>query len=401
MPQASKFDVVVAGHICFDIIPAFPIIEEGVEGFGKMFLPGKLVKIGPMSISTGGPVSNTGLGLKRLGIKVTLMGKIGDDFIGEAVIKALKKDKFDKTMTIVKGEATSYTIVVCPPKIDRLFLHSPGANNTFDSKDVNYNMVKNAKLFHLGYPPSMEKLYRNEGRELIKIFKEVNKMGITTSLDMALPDPKSESGKVNWRKVLEKLVPYVDLYLPSAEETLYMLHPDKFLRKKEEAGKREMLDVIEMEEIGELADELIKMGGKIVAIKCGYKGMLLRTAGAQKLQKIGKSKPADIENWSSREIFEPAYHAENVASATGSGDSSIAGLLSAYINGLKIEETIRVACAVGWQNVQVMDAVSGIKSWDETIKFIKAKKPKNKIVPKTDKWKYIESERHFTGPNNK
>lgn len=401
MPQARKFDIVVAGHICFDIIPALPEVEDGVEGFGKMFLPGKLVKIGPMATSTGGPVSNTGLGLKRLGINVTLMGKVGDDFIGESIIKSLKKDNFDKSMTLVKGESTSYTIVICPPKIDRLFLHYPGTNNTFNSKDVNYDIVKRAKLFHLGYPPLMENLYRNEGKELIKIFKEVKKLGVTTSLDMSLPDPKTESGKINWKKVLEKLIPYVDLYLPSAEETLYMLHPEKFMEKKAAAGKREMLDVIDLEDISNLASELLDMGGKIVGIKCGYKGIYLRTAGVEKLKKIGFAKPCCLDNWSNREIFEPAYHVDRVASATGSGDSAIAGLLAAYINGLTIEDTIRTGCAVGWQNVQVMDAVSGIKSWNETMNFIEKKAPKNHITPKSTAWQYCDDERHFVGCHDK
>lgn len=401
MQSSGKIDVVVAGHICFDLIPAFPVIEEGVEGFGKMFLPGKLVKIGTMATSTGGPVSNTGLGLKRLGRNITLMGKIGDDFIGDAILSALKKEKLDKGMTIVKGEASSYTIVIAPPKIDRLFLHSPGANNTFGADDVNYEIVSKAKIFHLGYPPLMDKLFRNEGKELIEIFKRAKETGVTTSLDMSLPDPKTESGKAPWKKILEKLIPFVDLYLPSAEETLYMLHPAKFLKKKEEAGKREMLDVIDIEDIAENAEELFKFGAKAVAIKSGYKGMYLRTGGADLLNKIGFAKPNNIDNWSNREIFEPAYHAENVASATGSGDSAIGGFLAAYLYGLSIEDTLRTACMVGWQNVQVMDAVSGIKSWKETMQQIQSNMPKNPIKPKTCAWKHIEIERHFVGPCNK
>ena len=67
---------VVAGHICLDIIP---LLESEVA-----FSPGQLVEIGPAILSTGGPVSNTGLALHRLGIDARLMGKIADDQIGRA-----------------------------------------------------------------------------------------------------------------------------------------------------------------------------------------------------------------------------------------------------------------------------------------------------------------------------
>jgi len=85
----KKIDVVVAGHICFDVIPRFP--KTGAKSFGELFVPGKLVNVGEVVTSTGGPVSNTGLGLHRLGAKVELMAKIGDDFFGKAILDKLKE----------------------------------------------------------------------------------------------------------------------------------------------------------------------------------------------------------------------------------------------------------------------------------------------------------------------
>jgi len=53
---------VVAGHICLDIIP--PLVGEG--DFEATFRPGRLLETGPALMSTGGPVSNTGLALYNL-----------------------------------------------------------------------------------------------------------------------------------------------------------------------------------------------------------------------------------------------------------------------------------------------------------------------------------------------
>ena len=146
-----------------------------------------------------------------LGIETKLMGKIGNDFFGAGVLKLLKERNADDGMIVMDGEETSYTIVIAPPGIDRILLHNPGANNTFCAGDINYDIVKQAKLFHFGYPPLMKRVFENNGEELIKIFKKVKELGVTTSLDMSYPDAASESGKVDWEKVLKRLLPYVDV----------------------------------------------------------------------------------------------------------------------------------------------------------------------------------------------
>ena len=75
--------VIVAGHICLDIIPQLSGMSR--EAFERSFTPGHLVECGPTVLSTGGAVSNVGLALHRLGIPTRLMGKIGPDLFGQAV----------------------------------------------------------------------------------------------------------------------------------------------------------------------------------------------------------------------------------------------------------------------------------------------------------------------------
>ncbi len=64
-----------------------------------------------------------------------------------------------------------------------------------------------------------------------------------------------------------------------------------------------------------------------------------------------------------------------MASATGSGDNAIAGFLTALLNGLSPEECLHVACAVGAHNVTVLDATSGVRSWDETLAGLPDQEP--------------------------
>ena len=53
--------------------------------------------------------------------------------------------------------------------------------------------------------------------------------------------------------------------------------------------------------------------------------------------------------------------------ATGAGDSSIGGFLSAMLRNCKLEEAGLFAAAVGACNVEAPDSLSGVRSWDATM----------------------------------
>jgi sugar/nucleoside kinase (ribokinase family) len=379
MPE--KIRAVVAGHICLDIIPD---LSTGSVSGTNFFRAGKLAEIGPATLSTGGPVSNTGLAFLLLGIPTALMGKVGDDQFGSLVKMLLKKSNADEGMILVPGDTTSYTIALSPPGCDRMFLHDAAANNTFCAADVRYDLVKQAELFHLGYPPLMRRLYENDGHELVEIFKKVKALGVTTSLDMSIPDRNSAGGKADWRSILEKLMPWVDMYLPSAEETLLMLEPGRFDEYSAKGGN--ILDLFTGHDMTRLAGDLISMGGKIVGIKCAERGFFLKTCDADRLRNIGRAKPGATGSWADRDLWEPSFHVDRYATATGSGDSSIAGFISAYLRGLSAEQCLRYACAVGGFNVTAPDALSGLKNWQDTTAAIEGGWKKNPLEITDDGW---------------
>ena len=76
----NSYDAVVAGHLCLDVYPDLSAINP--VQFRKSFAPGRLMEIGSVHFSPGGPVANVGLALHKLGIKAKLMGKVGDDLFG-------------------------------------------------------------------------------------------------------------------------------------------------------------------------------------------------------------------------------------------------------------------------------------------------------------------------------
>ena len=127
--KRKKPKLIAAGHICLDITPVFP--EKEVDHIGELIIPGRLLPMGPADVHTGGSVANTGLALKILGADVSLMGKIGKDAFGELVYSAFKEYGAEQGLIQSADVNTSYSVVVAPRGVDRIFLHCSGANNEF------------------------------------------------------------------------------------------------------------------------------------------------------------------------------------------------------------------------------------------------------------------------------
>ena len=197
--MSNQADIVVAGHICLDIIPR---INAAVP-LAELLRPGALVEIGPPVVSTGGAVSNTGLALRRLGVRTRLIGTIGADLFGDAIRRVLAghDPALADALIVCPGAQTSYTVVLNPPGVDRTFLHCPGANDEFAAGDIPYDDLGGARLFHFGYPPSMRRFHADDGSELATLFERVRARGLVTSLDMTQPDAASPAGQADWHAI--------------------------------------------------------------------------------------------------------------------------------------------------------------------------------------------------------
>lgn len=366
-----KKKVIAAGHICLDITPTFQM--ESQSGTGQVFVPGRLIETGKADIHTGGAVANTGLAMKILGADVTLMGKIGDDAFGNMVMNILGKYDADGGMIVSKEESTSYSIVLAVPGIDRIFLHNPGANHTFRASDIPEEALEDAALFHFGYPPLMKSMYENDGSELVGLMKNMKRHDIATSLDMAAVDGDSEAGKADWEKILEQVLPYVDFFVPSAEELCFMLDKERFADWKRRAGDGDVTEILDIErDIRPLADQCMAFGAKVLLIKCGAAGMYYRTADRMQLLGVGGRIGLNVGEWAQKEGFEESYVPERVLSGTGAGDTSIAAFLTAVLEGYSLERAMSLAAAEGASCVAAYDALSGLKSLEELEKKISA-----------------------------
>jgi sugar/nucleoside kinase (ribokinase family) len=363
MTEEHRWDVTAAGLLCLDITPEIP--PKRSLDLADILSPGKLLNIGPAAFSTGGAVSNTGIVLKKLGLKVLFMSQVGDDGFGEITIRLLKQFGETAGLKVTPREGSSYSIVLAFPGIDRVILHHPGCNDVFSSESLDYRLIENSRLFHFGYPPLMRMLYRDSGRELLNIFKRVRDLGVATSLDTSLPDPDSESGRVNWKELFSSVLPQVDIFMPSLEEALYFLDPEETIRRKRaDAGFTATLSFTDHRRI---AGIFLEMGCGMVLLKCGARGLYFRSGSLPSSEALARRASCRLKEWRDREIWAPPFVIDHIVSATGAGDSSVGGFLAALLRGFGPEESVRFGACAGRQNLTALDAVSGIKDWNHVL----------------------------------
>lgn len=364
---SNNFDVVVAGHICLDITPKFGgIVDYDIKVFMQ---PGKLHKVGDVVLSTGGAVSNTGIALSKLGCNVSYMSSVGHDEFGDIIIK--KMARYGSVEGFLRNEqiSSSYSVILAIPSIDRIILHNSGCNDYFSVENINWEIVASARLFHLGYPPIMKSLYENDGVELANILKTVKTMGISTSIDMALPDPNSEAGQMDWSEWFRNVLPHVDFFIPSIEEMLLFLNRDQW--QKLRAMNGDFVGAVPIISYYDISQKLLDFGCKVVILKAGNRGMYLKSSDSARMAEIKLLEKDKLESWSNRELWGASYDIETILSATGAGDSAVAGVLVALLGGKSAEETLRWGNCLGYQNLRALDTVSGIGTYKETEALLK------------------------------
>ncbi len=354
----ESVDIIVSGLLCLDLIPRM----ENVP-LDELAFPGRMFEVGGLDISTGGAVSNTGLALHRLGLNVRLMATVGDDLIGRATIAFLKDrdPSLGELITVQSGQSSSYTVVLSPEKVDRIFLHCSGANVTFGADNVDFSLLDEAKLFHLGYPSVMQRLIANDGEELEIIYQRAKATGIVTSLDTSLPDPLGTSGRADWEKIMRRILPHVDVFIPSIDEIMFMLR-----RSDYDAWRGQIISHLTADYLADFAGDLLDMGPVITGFKLGEMGLYMRTAEAEKFTRLERL-PIAPADWGNVREWSPVFQVD-VAGTTGAGDSAYAGFLASLVRGMKPSEAVRWACAVGACNVEASDSTSGIRGWEETQK---------------------------------
>ena len=346
---ADPPSVVVAGHICLDIIPQLP-----ADPGRRALRPGSLDLIGPVTLAVGGCAGNTGIALHRLGLRPTLVARVGDDRLGSVLTDLVHRAVPREAAHLVRaaGQMTSYSLIFNRPREDRSIAHFPGVNDTFVADDVPPELLRAAALLHVGYPPLMAALVADGGRELGRLLARAHGNGVATSLDMANANLDPGEGRVRWRELLERVLPDVDIFLPSLAEACHLL--GRRVRRDEQGAPT-------LAAVGRIADELVGLGVGIAGLKLGEHGLYIRTASAARVSAGSLRLPS---SWADRELYSTVFETHVVGTA-GAGDTTIAGFLFGMLTGMSPGDAVTAACAVGGSSTEAADGTSSVPGWPE------------------------------------
>jgi sugar/nucleoside kinase (ribokinase family) len=316
--------VAVAGHLCLDLTPR-------LDG-GEHIDPGHLFEVGPLSLRLGGSVGNTGGDLVDLGVPVDVVARVGDDDLGELLRRIIgERTGMTPRLRQAPESVSSYSLVFEAPGMDRAFWHHIGCNALFDGSEV--EVSSELEVVHLGYPNLLPTLVADTGAPMREMLTRLSGGGVTTSLDLAVVDPRSPTGALDWERILRLTMSEVDVFTPSVDDLISAL--PSF------AGTADDDTTVER-----LAETLLDWGAGVVALSAGPRGVFLCTADTERLRAAGRAF-VEPEAWAGVRKWMKPYPVTRVATTTGAGDAVSAGLLCGLLMGLSPWRSgaLAMACA--------------------------------------------------------
>ena len=117
----------------------------------------------------GGAPANLAIGVSRLGHRVGFIGAIGNDLLGEFLLRTLRINDVDTRLVRIKKARTTLAFVVVDEKGERRFFFyrkpwGETADTMLTVEDVDFERIKEAKIVHFSgfstsYPPTSETVY--------------------------------------------------------------------------------------------------------------------------------------------------------------------------------------------------------------------------------------------------
>ncbi len=307
--ESRAVDCIVCGEICVDIPVRTvdrtrPLVELHTG------------HVDPIRPGTGGIVPNCTMAMARLGLKTSAFGCVGNDLWGRFLRQRLNDEHVDTShLVTVDGLPSSVTVIVGGEDGEHTFLFYAGASQRFNRSIIErrIDIFEGCQYALFGYYALMPELEN----ELPDVFRQVRDSGCKVALDTA--------GGGGAMTPLDRILPHVDIYVPSLTEA------------RSQTEQEDPLSMIEAYRR--------YAPGALLGVKMGEKGALLSTAGGE---------------WIS---IDPVTAPGPVVDTTGAGDCFYAGLITGLIHGLSIADAGRLGAAAGACSVTQIGATTALEDF--------------------------------------
>ncbi len=302
--------IVVVGSINLDLVASvnrIPTIGETVSGktFHTFF---------------GGKGANQAVGIARLGHRVSMIGKVGDDDFGRRLHRGLEEKHVDvRAVSAASRTSTGVALISTDARGQNSIVVIPGANGKLSPRDVAKasNVIRSAGMILTQLEIPLETV------EYLGMV--ARRHGIPLLLD---PAPA--------QKLPSKLLEAVAWLTPNETETSILCGVE--------------VEAVNPKSAGRLARQLLRRGARNVAIKMGCQGAYI--AGEDTIESLI-----------------PSFKVRAVDS-TAAGDAFNAGLAVALMRGEDPIAATRFASAVAALSVTRRGAQPSMPSRGEVTRFL-------------------------------
>jgi sugar/nucleoside kinase (ribokinase family) len=280
------YDVLVLGDLNVDVV------VRGVA-VAPEFGQGEHL-VDDASLTPGGSGAIFACGASRLGLRVALSSKVGDDELGRFLVRTLGERGVDTAAVVsAPGLKTGLTVHLVRDG-DRAMLTYPGAIAAFTAADVSRELLGQARHVHA----SSVFLHSGLRPGLAGLLAAARAAGASTSLDPGW-DPAGQ-----WNGSLQQALRQVDFFFPNEQEALYVARADS---------------------LAAALDTLQQQTGCVV-VKRGPRGAVARQG---------------------RAAVACAGFPVRVVDTVGAGDTFAAGFVCAHLRGHELAGCLRWGCAAG------------------------------------------------------
>lgn len=240
-----------------------------------------------LSLGIGGSESNVAIGLSRLGIPVTWIGKVGCDPLGDLILGQIAAEGVEVVGIREPGAPTALMIKEQRTAVDaRIWYYRDGyAGSKLGVSEVDFELIRSASLLHvtgisLALGPSTEEVVH----EAIRVAREA---GVSVSFDF---NYRSRLwSRATAAEAYRRILGSVDVVFAGDEEAELLL------------GERDSI---------ELAAELAAFGPAEAVIKLGPRGAVASVGGVTYHQQAVPIVPVDTVG--AGDAFVAAYLAERL-----------------------------------------------------------------------------------------
>lgn len=272
------------------------------------------------ALAVSGAAGSAAIVAAKHGLQVQAVGGIGNDLMGDWVLRRLDDFGVDRDMMQRCADfSTSSSIVTTRPDGARPALHKLGATAGFYVDDAQMDRVLDTKILHVGGVGLMDAMDKGRTAEVLA---EAKKRGCKTTLDVFASTPDDLA-------LIKPLLMHTDVFMPSEEEAMAL------------SGLTNFEDI---------AQFLLDQGTGAVILTLGADGAMYRDQSGTKI---------DI----------PSYKIDVICTC-GCGDCFNAGFATGLHLGKSTEDCIRLGQASSAQNATGLGSQAGVVDLDATLSFM-------------------------------